>query len=208
MKISPEFPDYRHQDPMRQAELVTYKQVAASDAPGVALYECHPTPSSPEVDFVIILEGVAHFAVQVKGGHWRMEDGQFQLLTDQGWITKTAPPTQACDAAYAVRNAVRAVLGRSIYIIPVILFPDMEPDADILNWRANHALPCFSARRPSSTGSWTAPRRRGRGDFPPAHGRGHRRGAEGAEGADARRGSGSGGTGPGIPQFHIHVHLS
>ena len=90
MKIAPDFPDYRHQDPKRQAELGVYQQIAASGAPGVALYECHPTPSSPEVDFVIILEGVAHFAVQVKGGHWRLEEGQFQLLTDQGWVNDRA----------------------------------------------------------------------------------------------------------------------
>ena len=135
-------------DPMRQTELCVYNQVDASEAPGVALYECHPTPSSPEIDLVFILENVAHFAVQVKGGHWRLEEGQFQLLTDQGWVNKTAPPTQACDAAYDVRNAVRAVLGWSIYVIPILLFPDMEPDADLLNWRANHALAMLFGKAP------------------------------------------------------------
>ena len=140
MRITPEFPDYRYQDPMRQAELVIYKQIADSDADGVALYECHPTPSSPEIDFVVILEKVAHFAVQVKGGLWRIEDGRFQLYTDEGWVNKTSPAAQAGDAAYAVRNAVRADTGRTIFVIPVILFPDMDPDPDMLSWRGNGAL--------------------------------------------------------------------
>ena len=92
MRIIPEFPEHRRQDPMRQTELCVYNQVEASKANGVALYECHPTPSSPEVDFVIILTGVAHYAVQVKGGRWRMEDGRFQLHTDEGWVnTKPRP---------------------------------------------------------------------------------------------------------------------
>ena len=48
MKITPEFPDYRYQDPMRQAELVSYKQIAASKARGVALYECTRRPAPPK----------------------------------------------------------------------------------------------------------------------------------------------------------------
>lgn len=140
MRITPEFPDYRRQDPMRQAELIVYQQIAGSDADGVALYECHPTPNSPEIDFVVILDGVAHFAVQVKGGLWRMQDGHFQLHTDEGWVNKTSPAAQAGDGAYAVRNAVKADTGRTIFVIPVILFPDMEPDPDLLSWRGNGAL--------------------------------------------------------------------
>ena len=91
MRIIPEFPEHRRQDPMRQTELCVYNQVDASKANGVALYECHPTPSSPEIDFVIILEGVAHFAAQVKGGRWRIEDGHFQLHTAEGWVNKPRP---------------------------------------------------------------------------------------------------------------------
>ena len=33
MRIIPEFPEHRRQDPMRQAELCIYNQVEASDAP-------------------------------------------------------------------------------------------------------------------------------------------------------------------------------
>ena len=139
MRIIPEFPEHRRQDPMRQAELCIYNQVEASNADGVALYECHPTPSSPEIDFVIILENIAHFAVQVKGGHWRIEDGHFQLKTAEGWVNKTSPASQAGDAAYAVRNAVMAGTVRTIFVVPVLHFPDMEPDPDLLNWRGNGA---------------------------------------------------------------------
>ena len=139
MRIIPEFPEHRRQDPMRQAELCIYNQVEASNAVGVALYECHPTPSSPEVDFVIILTGVAHYAVQVKGGRWRMEDGRFQLHTDEGWVNKTSPSAQAADSAYDVRNAVMAATSRTIFVVPILHFPDMEPDPDLLNWRGNWA---------------------------------------------------------------------
>ena len=99
----------------------------------------HPTPSSPEIDFVIILEGVAHFDVQVKGGRWRIEDGHFQLHTAEGWVNKTSPSAQAADSAYDVRNAVMAATSRTIFVVPILHFPDMEPDPDLLNWRGNGA---------------------------------------------------------------------
>ena len=38
MRIIPEFPEHRRQDPMRQTELCVYNQVEASKANGVALY--------------------------------------------------------------------------------------------------------------------------------------------------------------------------
>ena len=212
MKIAPDFPDYRHQDPKRQAELGVYQQIAASGVPGVTLYECHPTPSSPEVDFVIIREGVAHFAVQVKGGHWRLEEGQFQLLTDQGWVNKTAPPTQACDAAYAVRNAVRAVLGWSIYVISIMLFPDMEPDADLLNWRANHALAMLFGKAPIIDRLLDCAQAEGVEIFHPPTA------ADIAEelkvlipalapASELTVARAPEGQDPGIPQVHIHVHV-
>ena len=208
MKIAPDFPDYRHQDPKRQAELGVYQQIAASGVPGVTLYECHPTPSSPEVDFVIIREGVAHFAVQVKGGHWRLEEGQFQLLTDQGWVNKTAPPTQACDAAYAVRNAVKATLGRNIFVVPVLLFPDMEADQDMLNWRATSNFTMLFGQAPIIDRLLECAQGLSVEIFHPPTA------ADIAQelpvlmpGAGQPAEPEPEGPGPGIPQLHVHVHV-
>ena len=53
---------------------------------------------------------------------------------------KTSPASQARDAAYAVRNAVKNATDRNIFVIPVILFPDMDPDPDLLSWRGNGVL--------------------------------------------------------------------
>ena len=52
MKISPEFPDYRYQDPLRSAEQDIYRQTAASDVAGQTFYEVHASPFAPEVDFL------------------------------------------------------------------------------------------------------------------------------------------------------------
>ena len=208
MRIIPEFPDYRYQDPMRQAELVCYKQIAGSDADGVALYECHPTPNSPEIDFVVILDGVAHFAVQVKGGLWRLEGGHWQLLTDQGWETKTSPAYQACDAAYAVRNAVKATLGRNIFVVPVLLFPDMEADQDMLNWRATSNFTMLFGQAPIIDRLLECAQGLSVEIFHPPTA------ADIAQelpvlmpGAGQPAEPEPEGPGPGIPQLHVHVHV-
>ena len=71
MRINPEFPEYHHNDPLRQAELRVYQEIEATQLSGQALYEVKAARHSPEVDFVVWVEDVACFAIEVKGGaHW------------------------------------------------------------------------------------------------------------------------------------------
>ena len=51
-----------------------------------------------------------------------------------GTAGRRLPLTQTFDSAIALRDAVKIRLGRSVHIIAVILFPDMQPDRDIEAW--------------------------------------------------------------------------
>ena len=134
MRIQPEFPEYRYQDPLRQAELSVYLAIANSPVPGQALYEVKTTSHTPQVDFVVYLEGVACFAIQVKGGIYTMENGTLFLHTPDG--PKAVPNLlrKTMDGALSIRNAITAQLDADCFVISVLLFPDMAPNPDLIRW--------------------------------------------------------------------------
>ena len=86
MRIQPEFPDYRYQDPKRAAELRVYQEIARSQIPGQALYEVNATRHTPQVDFLVWVKAVACFAVSVKGGTYSVDNGNLFLRTPEGLV--------------------------------------------------------------------------------------------------------------------------
>ena len=138
MNIYPEFPANRLNNPKRQAELSVYRQLEASDAAGAAIYEARPHRSCPEVDFVIWLEGVARIAMQVKGGQYRTERGKWYVATPNGEEKQSTPAKQTWESALTLHNYLQERISdaRNPFVVPVLLFPDMELDADIETWVA------------------------------------------------------------------------
>ena len=128
MRIQPEFPDYRYQDPKRQAELRVYQEIASSQIPGQALYEVNTTRHTPQVDIVVCVEGVACFAISVKGGTYSVDNGTIFLHTPEGPILAKNTLQQALDGVLSVRNALNSHLKRAFFVIAVLLLPDMEPE--------------------------------------------------------------------------------
>ena len=64
---SEEFPEDRIHDPKRQAELTVFRELQASETPGVALFEARAGIDGREVDYAIWLEDIARTGLQVKG---------------------------------------------------------------------------------------------------------------------------------------------
>ena len=67
MRIQPEFPLCRVDDPMRRAEQTIYRILEESEAPGRALYEARILPHGRQIDFPVWIEGVARYAIEAKG---------------------------------------------------------------------------------------------------------------------------------------------
>ncbi len=131
MKIHPKFPKGRRRDPKRQAELLIYEKLKASNVPGYALYEVRVDQHCRELDFLVLLEGAARIGIELKGGLYRLVGGEWQLLTPEGWQKVPNPISQLWDAAMGLRDTLGERLNHKSFIIPVLSFPDMEPDQDI-----------------------------------------------------------------------------
>ena len=129
MIISPEqFPIERRTDPKRQAEAAVFDALAGSNASGHALYEWGAPDRPHRTDFALWLESVGRFGIEVKGGQYTLDGAQWFLLTPDGLEAKSSPLQQADDAAMDLRNEIHRQTEFKVFIIPVVVFPDMAPD--------------------------------------------------------------------------------
>ena len=131
MQLYPEFPTCRADTPKRQAEKQMYKAFEACDFDGRVLYEAKPLSTAPQIDFAVWIVGVGIFGIQVKGGRYILVEGQWFLITDHGRFLRESPVPSTWDAAMAIRDVVQEQLHQSIFVIPVLAMPNMEPNQDI-----------------------------------------------------------------------------
>ena len=134
MRIQPEFPEYRQEDPLRGAELRVYQEIVNAQQPGQALYEVKASRHSPEVDFAIWIEDVACFAIEVKGGSYWVENGTLFRQGPNGPEQVANPLRKAMDGALSISNSIKDRLPGGAFVISVLLFPDMEVEDDIRRW--------------------------------------------------------------------------
>ena len=136
MQIYPEFPENRLREPKRQAELAVYRELEASGAAGITIYEARAYRDCPEVDFAVWLEGVGRIALQVKGGQYRIERGQWFLATGDGEEKKPTPAKQAWDSAMQLHDYLQGRIrgNRNPFVIPALLFSDMAPCPTVETW--------------------------------------------------------------------------
>lgn len=135
MRMYPrEFPPGRRRKPKRQAERRVYEALAGSDRQGFVYYEWRRGYGDIEIDFAIWVEDLGRIALQVKGGRYRLSDGEWQLDTRKGWQPiATSPLDEAWLAMLDLHDDIRelAATPYNPFTIPVVSFPDMEPDGAI-----------------------------------------------------------------------------
>ena len=142
MRITPPMPEDRHNDPKRQAELAIYLQLEASDVAGESVYEARPDRHGREIDFVIWLEDVARIVMQVKGGQYRIERGIWYLSAPDGEEKKSTPAKQTWESALQFNRFLQEKIegNRNPFVVPVLAFPDMDPDSQIEAWAAQAGI--------------------------------------------------------------------
>ena len=142
MRIHPFFPEARLQDPKRQVELTVYRHLEACDAPGVAIYAARLDRSCTECDFAIWLTDVARFGVQVKGGHYTVERGVWYLGTPAGPERMPSPMKQCWDPAMGLNRFLQGRIKsyRNPFIVPVLVFPDMDENEEIEAWASQSRI--------------------------------------------------------------------
>ena len=135
MRMHPrEFPSGRRRKPKRQAERRVYEALAGNDRQGFCYYEWRKDYECIELDFAVWIEGLGRFALQVKGGRYQLSDGDWHLKTRDGVkAIGSCPLDEAWLAALDLHDDIeeRAVTTYSPFVIPVLMFPDMELDPAI-----------------------------------------------------------------------------
>ena len=135
MNIYPrEFPPDRRNRPKRRAERRVFEALAGSDRRGFVFYEWRKGYERIELDFAVWIEGLGRFALQVKGGHYLLVDAEWRLKTREGYRpVKSCPLDETKLATLDLHDDIKTGAGAAYnpFVIPVLVFPDMEPNAAI-----------------------------------------------------------------------------
>ena len=134
MEIHPVFRENRLHDPQRHSELAVYRELACSAKPGAALYEPQLGRNCRGVDFAVWLEGIGRLAIEVKGGQYRLCQGEWMLSTPDGDEPKDNPVRQLWDGAMSLRDCIGGRVGQKPFIVSALVFPDMVPHPEIEHW--------------------------------------------------------------------------
>ena len=90
-----------------------------------------PRPASPH-RLCPLLENTGRFAIEVKGGQYTLDSDRWLLHTPDGGLdAKGSPLQQADDAAMDLRNEIYRNTGFKVFVVPVVVFPDMVLDPAI-----------------------------------------------------------------------------
>ena len=134
MQADKPFPKDYLKDRKRQAEHRVYRQLAESELPGLFIFEWKRDKKSAEVDFVVWMRGVGTFAIQVKGGLYqyrRDDDKEWYLRKSGEWEKVPSPLQQTWSGADALIHSSPRIRDYRSFVLPVLLFTDMDPDRDI-----------------------------------------------------------------------------
>ena len=135
MRMYPrEFPSGRRKKPKRQSERRVYEALAGGDCQGFVYYEWRRGYEHVELDYAVWIEALGRFALQVKGGKYRLMDGAWYLVKRDGVkLIASCPLDETKLAALDLHDDIKelAETRYSPYVIPVLVFPDMEPDRTI-----------------------------------------------------------------------------
>ena len=127
------FPPDRRNDPMRQAEARVFDEIKSSRLPGFAYYEWQRDHNAPQIDIALWLLNVGRFGMEVKGGQYFLEKGQWYLKTDTGPQKKNCPLRKTWTATMSLHDELVDIVDHEAFFIAVLVFPDMEPDQDIID---------------------------------------------------------------------------
>lgn len=141
MKASETFPKEYEDNPLRRAERRVYEELLACDLPGLFIYEWKWDKHSAELDFVIWIEEVGLFSLQVKGGRYRYQkqngEDPWQLRKDGTWERVPSPIRQTWSGTEGLLKALPKRNGYRTFVLPALLFPDMDDLGSDIETEAN-----------------------------------------------------------------------
>ena len=119
-------------NPMTLAQMEFCNQLEQSDRSGQALQEPVVAPGAPTPHWLVSIPEVGRLAVTHLEGHWSVENARWSFGEDDEATLVDNPLETAWQSAKAVRMELKEQLELGCYVISVVVFTDMEPDAAIL----------------------------------------------------------------------------
>ena len=111
-----------------------YRQVADSPLPGRALRRVQADAQGQILDIVLALENIGCFGILVMPGNYSRENQDWFLVEVQAPQAVPNPIDQVRQASLAVHSMIEDALAITVFVVPVLIFPDMARDPDIDTW--------------------------------------------------------------------------
>ena len=117
---------------MTLAQIEFCDQLERSDRSGQAVWDPR-VATEPAPDCVVFLQEIGRFAVMFPPGRYCVEDDDW-YRHDEGGVMTPVPDLieEAWRAGKEVRTVLKEALNIGAYVISVVVFTDMEPDAGIM----------------------------------------------------------------------------
>ena len=138
MRIEPEFPADRRGVAAYAGVEQAYDQVAASAAPGQAIYYPDAGPTQP--DFLIAQEGVAYISLKVATDPHTVEDDRLMVNPGNGQPAVSSPLGATAAKSVGVSKQVAKELGLSIFVIPALALLSQTVGAEVQAWGERHKV--------------------------------------------------------------------
>ena len=138
MRIEPEFPANRRGVAAYAGVEQAYDQVAASAAPGQAIYYPDAGPTQP--DFLIAQEGVAYISLKVSTDPHTVEDDRLMLNPGNGQPAVSSPLGATAAKSVGVSKQVYKELGLSIFVIPALALLSQTVEPEVQAWGERHKV--------------------------------------------------------------------
>ena len=136
----PEFPEQRRQDPKRRAEARVFDALQRLDLDGHGIYEFRFREGGAQLDFALWVTGLGRFALQVKGGSYRMDsEGRWYLSGPDGdALAPSSPLDKTEQGCIEMHDAIDQAANVYGFVASVLVLPDMEPDERMERAARNH----------------------------------------------------------------------
>ena len=141
IRMTPDkFPEDHGNDPKRRAEARVFEALKNLKPDGHGIYEFRFREGGAQLDFALWVNGLGRFALQVKGGSYRMDsEGRWYLSGPDGDALALSSPLdkteQGCIEMHDAIDQAANVYG---FVASVLVLPDMEPDERMEQAARNH----------------------------------------------------------------------
>ena len=129
-----QFPEHRRQDPKRGAEARVFDALQKLGLDGDGLYEYRYRKEGKQVDYPLWLHSMARFAVQVKGGHYEMDNtDKWFLRMPDGRLERvhSSPLEETADGCMEMRDGILEVTGYKNFVAGMLIFRNMQRNEEL-----------------------------------------------------------------------------